>query len=53
MGGIEIMIDGEWLKLDQIHPKTVESVIAGRHLVPHRAEWSLCYWILQFLRAGF
>jgi hypothetical protein len=53
MGGIEIMIDGDWIKLDEIHPKTVKSVISGRHLVPAKAEWSLSYWILQLLRAGF
>ena len=53
MGGLEIMIDGDWIKFDEIHPKTVESVIDGRHLVPHCAKWSLSYWILQFLRAGF
>jgi hypothetical protein len=51
--GIEIMIDGDWIKFDEIHRKTVETVISGRHLVPVKAEWSLSYWILQCLRVGF
>jgi len=53
MRGIEIMIDGDWIQFNEIHRKTVESVVDGRHLVPEKAEWSLSYWILQLLRAGF
>jgi hypothetical protein len=53
LNGIEIMIDGDWIKFNEIHRKTVESVIAGRHLVPGKAEWSLSYWILQLLKVGF
>jgi hypothetical protein len=52
MGGIEIMIDGEWIKMEEIHPQTVKAVIANRYWVPAKATWSLSYWILQLLRAG-